>query len=139
MDIRKWLKGAAPSSHSTTPTDGGEDLFGEAAAEHTLVPVASQELPASENGQRPPSDLGRDHPNQVMLQQYPVSIFGSKKRAFVSSWYHKRDWLEYSVEADAAFCFCCREFNPGRRPSQTPGDTFVAVSFLNWKNAVERD
>ena len=43
---------------------------------------------------------------------YPVTMFGTKPRAFSSKWYSKYSWLEYSVKLDAIFCYACRLFVP---------------------------
>lgn len=58
-------------------------------------------------------DLGnRDTgPRQVKFKSYPQDSFGVQKRAFNNSWYEKHNWLEYSVNQNAAFCFPCRVSN----------------------------
>ena len=48
-------------------------------------------------------DLGDDGPKQHILQSYPTSVFGKRKRNFHAAWYDKWEWLEYSVKSDAAF------------------------------------
>lgn len=96
--------------------------------------------PASLNatsGRAPIDDLGTDQPNQTVLQQYPASIVSYRMRSFVAAWCHNRDWLEYSVKANAAFCFCYLRCSSHRR-SQTL-DVFVSLGFPNWENATERD
>ena len=47
---------------------------------------------------------------------------GSKKRSFNPDWFKNYDWLEYSVERDAAFCFPCRHFSTGSGRAE---DTFT--------------
>jgi len=42
------------------------------------------------------------------IMNYPVTILHGKKRSFNSQWFKKYQWLEYSKEQDAAFCFPCR-------------------------------
>ncbi|CAI5669123.1 unnamed protein product [Oreochromis niloticus] len=49
-------------------------------------------------------------PRQVKLKSYPHDTFGTQKRAFNHSWFEKHNWLEYSVNQNAAFCFPCRVF-----------------------------
>lgn len=49
-------------------------------------------------------------PNQVKLAQYPMSYFKFQMRALNSKWYDSFDWLEYSIDKDAAFCYSCRLF-----------------------------
>ena len=40
--------------------------------------------------------------------KYPSRSQGSRQRSFHEKWYDEFDWLEYSIELDAAFCYCCR-------------------------------
>ena len=77
------------------------------------------------------SELGTDKPKQVVLKKYPVKMFGAKKCKFSSSWY-LRDWLEYSVEKDAAFCYACRKFKLVSLDA-----TFSIKGFNDWKHAIE--
>lgn len=44
-----------------------------------------------------------------------------------------RDWLEYSVKADSAFC--CRKYNVGT----SRVDAFVITGYCNWKHSSETD
>ncbi len=76
------------------------------------TPTPIDHLPSCSNSCTPgpprvPSDLGEDKPNQVKLRRFPLRLC---YRSFVASWYTTREWLEYSVEADAAFCFPCRKY-----------------------------
>ncbi|XP_065322484.1 uncharacterized protein LOC135929708 [Gordionus sp. m RMFG-2023] len=67
--------------------------------------------------------------NQIKLNNYAKKdIHG--QRSFQKSWYRGRDWLEYSVEAGAAFCFPCRKY------LCNPSDEFGQTGFRNWKNAL---
>ena len=55
-------------------------------------------------------------------------------RCFRSQWYEKYNWLEYSVDKDAAFCFSCRNFsivNTGQSK-----DTFSVSGFTDWNKAL---
>ncbi len=61
--------------------------------------------------------------------------FQWQEMCFVSSWYTNQDWLEYTVNADGVFCFCCRKFNVGT----SHVDAFVKAGYRNWKNANETD
>ena len=99
----------------------------------------------------PPSDLGtlQSGPSQPKLKRYELKLqyvcikcssmyfefdrYPQKecKRNFNSDWYHRRDWLEYSIERDAAFCFPCRMFG-GRETS------FTTIGFSSWNKATER-
>ena len=53
-------------------------------------------------------------------------------RDFNSNWYNEMPWLEFSLEAKAAFCFCCRNFG-----TINYEDTFTRKGFQNWKTALE--
>lgn len=39
-------------------------------------------------------------------------------------------WLEYSIQKDAIFCYPCRVFGTTTNKSE---DTFVSTGFRNWK------
>ena len=41
---------------------------------------------------------------------FPKSTFGEKSLRFQEKWYDLHDWIEYSVEKDAVFCFYCSLF-----------------------------
>ena len=124
MDIRKWLQGATATQPPPTPppteNEGNapsSSITGTTSEELEPCSSTSQYTPASQAhppaaanvsaGDQPIDDLGTDQPNQIVLKQYPYSILTGRRRSFVSAWYHNQDWLEYSVKADAAFCFCC--------------------------------
>ena len=132
MDIRNWLKGktqqkSAAKENADPPPDEEHEEDSESSETMPVVagssntPAAPAEpapattsttassSPLSQTAS-PPEDLGAEAPNQVKINKYPTTIFGGKKRSFVSSWFHGRDWLEYSVQTDAAFCFPCRKF-----------------------------
>ncbi|XP_065320170.1 uncharacterized protein LOC135927868 [Gordionus sp. m RMFG-2023] len=77
-----------------------------------------------------PGDLGQNKPNQIKLNNYAKKDIHGRQRSFQKSWYRGRDWLEYSVEADAAFCFPCRKYLCNL------SDEFGQTGFRNWKNAL---
>jgi len=67
-------------------------------------------------------------------------LFGKTNRYFLSAWYEKWDWLEYSVKVDAAYCCTCRKFSSrclfqsqGRRVDQA----FTLKGYRDWKHATE--
>ncbi|KAF3833304.1 hypothetical protein F7725_026969, partial [Dissostichus mawsoni] len=120
-----------------------------------LTPPAREDVPAAAGascstisarmGQQPPpappfnatapDDLGTEGPAQVILQSYPVRIINGQKRTFTKNWFNGRKWLEYSVVADAAFCFPCRKFNTGC--SANADKAFTQTGFCNWKCATD--
>jgi hypothetical protein len=57
-------------------------------------------------------------------------------RSFTETWYKRFDWLEYSVEKDAAFCFYCYLFKPPIIGNYG-NDTFTKKGFVNWRNGLE--
>ena len=151
MDIRKWFK-KPPSDSVTSPDvvsatgEGGQQSEPDPAASSSAEPDAGssnrvEATPCSRSSapvgpQLPvgcvPADLGIDKPKQVILKTYPERMFGSRKRSFSSSWYLNRDWLEYSVERDAAFCYACRKYK-----SVSSDATFSSKGFNDWKHALE--
>lgn len=56
---------------------------------------------------------------------FPRSKFGASDYRFQESWYSKYDWIEYSCEKDAAFCFHCRLFG-------TSGELFWGISSFSF-------
>ncbi|XP_074300401.1 uncharacterized protein LOC141631660 [Silene latifolia] len=67
---------------------------------------------------------------------FPQTLEGTKKRRFKAYWYNQYDWLEYSEQNDAAFCFVCYLF---RDSTSSPGnDSFVDGGFRKWRKALER-
>ena len=53
-------------------------------------------------------------------------------RSFQHKWFMQHPWLEYSSEANAAFCFACRVFNCGASKE----DTFTTTGYCDWKHAL---
>ena len=43
-------------------------------------------------------------PCQPAGHNFPEKFQSGQMRAFIETWYKRFDWLEYSVEKDAAFC-----------------------------------
>ncbi|POO02586.1 Zinc finger, TTF-type, partial [Trema orientale] len=55
-------------------------------------------------------------------------------RRFNSAWFDEyRNWFEYSIKKDAAFCLCCYLFKQNIRDHQGGGDSFTSERFSNWK------
>ncbi|XP_050906241.1 uncharacterized protein LOC127119919 isoform X2 [Lathyrus oleraceus] len=72
-------------------------------------------------------------PFQPKKQTFPQRKIGSGLRRFCPSWYIEYgNWLEYSIEKDAAFCFCCYLFKSDFG-KHVGGDSFVTEGFSNWK------
>ncbi|XP_042396865.1 zinc finger MYM-type protein 1-like [Zingiber officinale] len=62
---------------------------------------------------------------------------GKDNRCFREVWFKDRDWLEYSVSKDAAFCFWCYLFRPSNI-GFGGDDVFTRSGFINWKKAIEK-
>ncbi|CAI6377654.1 unnamed protein product [Macrosiphum euphorbiae] len=79
-------------------------------------------------------DLGdlNSGPMRPILKAYPKTQFGLQKRAFSSAYYQNHDWLEYSLEKDAIFCYACRLFSNSSGHNE---ETFTTLGFKNWKKA----
>lgn len=130
-------------STSTTTTSHSKEL------EQPQLPISNNGDPPPPTGaarvhlprmghlqQQPPADLGDDdivEPAQVRLKQFPKKQQHTNdcKRSFSANWYNQRDWLEYSVKADAAFCFPCRKFGGN-------DSVFTTVGYTNWKHANDK-
>ncbi|KAH7663320.1 Ribonuclease H-like protein [Dioscorea alata] len=75
-------------------------------------------------------------PCQPVGHNFPRKQQGKDLRSFKELWFQKFDWLEYSVEKDATYCFCCYLFKQPR--SDKLGiDAFTKTGFSNWKKAME--
>ncbi|XP_042396805.1 zinc finger MYM-type protein 1-like [Zingiber officinale] len=61
---------------------------------------------------------------------------GKDNRCFREIWFKGRDWLEYSVSKDAAFCSWCYLFRPSNI-GLGGDDVFTRSGFINWKKAIE--
>ena len=70
--------------------------------------------------------------------KYPVRDPTSKKTtSFHASWYRQFPWLEYDVEKDAAFCYCCSKFSSNTTAS-CAALTFTQTGYTNWASALDR-
>ncbi|CAI6373968.1 unnamed protein product [Macrosiphum euphorbiae] len=77
------------------------------------------------------ADLGNKDsgPCRPILTEYKKIKFGTQQRSFRSQWYNECDWLEYSVQRNAAFCFVCRTFG-----SENSGENiWIKSGFNNWQ------
>ncbi|KAG5585111.1 hypothetical protein H5410_045545 [Solanum commersonii] len=71
-------------------------------------------------------------PCQPQTHQFPQTDFFGTPRHFVYTWFDKyRDWLEYSISADAAYCLPCYLFQ-GENINQGDGNVFSTKGFTNW-------
>ncbi|XP_034065943.1 zinc finger MYM-type protein 1-like isoform X2 [Gymnodraco acuticeps] len=81
------------------------------------------------------TDLGdrESGPSQPILPDYPKMVFRKQRRSFSSEYYKTYTFVEYCKEADAMFCFPCRQFqcSSGYRDS-----AFLTNSVRDWKNVL---
>ena len=56
--------------------------------------------------------------SRLIGHSFPKTQFGPDWRSFLDAWYDKFDWLEYSVEKDAAYCFHCFLFKSSSNSTQ---------------------
>ena len=75
-----------------------------------------------------------ESPSQPILKEYKKTMFGAVSRSFNKSWFTGRPWLEYSLSANAAFCYCCRAFS-----NSSTSDQWTNIGFINWKGAMEEN
>ena len=86
-----------------------------------------------------PEDISKgelDSPVQPKLHTYPWKYFGmnkSVKRRFQSSFFAEFPWLEYSVQQDAAYCFCCRYWS--KESSPFGHQIGKPTGFSDWQHA----
>jgi hypothetical protein len=90
------------------------------------------------SSERCPADISQtsqDLPAQPRLTVYPTD---SENRSFQVRWYTNRDSLEYSVERDAVFCYCCRHFSQFgmRARKRIQRDAFTTCGYNIWKRAL---
>jgi hypothetical protein len=75
-------------------------------------------------------------PCQPIGHKYKRTPFGKagRLRSFHDSWFKNHgDWLEYSVDKDAAFCFYCFLFKQSKAHNFGI-ESFTKVDFKNWKD-----
>src|SRR6218665_1979315 len=94
--------------------------------------------------QKFPEDISNSilhSPVQPKLHLYPWRYLGctkSVKRRFQSSFFAEFSWLEYSVQQDAANCFCCRYWGKESSPLAAPtGFLTGSVQQVNKDNILE--
>jgi len=78
------------------------------------------------------SQCPADGPAQPKLTRYPTKTQAGAHRSFRVRWFSHYDWIEYSQQADAAFCYACRHFPAVGLTSDV---AFTSKGFSNWKKA----
>ncbi|KAK1381920.1 hypothetical protein POM88_019655 [Heracleum sosnowskyi] len=79
----------------------------------------------------PHDDIISDPALRKPINSYEQGIRDDVRRKYLLV---DREWLEYSVSQDAAFCFYCYLFGDIKRKDQV----FIKPGFRNWKKAIEK-
>ena len=66
---------------------------------------------------------------------FPKRSYSDRGRSFNPSWFSQYNWLEYSLQKDAAFCFPCRWFGASSIGRSRPETTFTITGFRDRKHA----
>ena len=137
--VRGMTQTNTPSSPCTSPNSPPIKAFGVNGSDEPLnAPSKQCNDPAPQSTDSPPPDIAMsvfDGPVQPKLNKYPLSQFGTQKRAFSSTSYDRYPFIEYSVCADKIFCFACRFFPPS---SGNAEEVFVKSGFHDWKKLSAR-
>ena len=86
-----------------------------------------------------PDDLSKSkqhEPTQPKLSVYPWRFYGNDKtlkRRFQTSFHSEYPWIEYSIQQNAAFCFCCRFWGNQSSPFSEP------KGFTDWKHSTGKN
>ncbi|XP_067229513.1 uncharacterized protein [Chanodichthys erythropterus] len=105
-------------------TDGETEAESDTPTEEPCVSTSSGPSDISKSREEPPV--------QPMMNIYPRTLMGDRRRSFKAAWYHIHPWLEYSKQSDSVFCYACRHFSPPK-VSETVFDS--KLGFNNWKKA----
>ncbi|XP_041995992.1 zinc finger MYM-type protein 1-like [Salvia splendens] len=148
-DLRQFISKKRKSRASNTPASSTPALIDNVSPSNTSVSSREKELiydveyvpqyPRKRKDimEYPPHE--RDavrrayilrKPCQPKNHKFPRKEIGGSRR-FMTSWYDKWDWLEYSMEEDAAFCFVCYLFK-NEVGLNAGGDAFVNKGFKSW-------
>ena len=94
---------------------------------------------SSGSGHGSPKDIAQSpcfSPAQPIKTRYPSTMFSNVSRCFNPAWFKSFQWLEYSVEKDACFCYPCRLFGSVNAiGSSRPETAFTSTGFKDWKHA----
>lgn len=115
MDIRKWIKKKEPTETATTSGSELQKSSVDTDSAGLLTPLKNTQ-PAKSKDSPSPSSVPED--------------LGKSQSRFVSSSV-QREWLEYSEQADSAFCFPCWKFGGS-------DSVFTSTGFSNWKHATDK-
>jgi hypothetical protein len=92
------------------------------------APISSYTINDQDSVRRAYIAMGRCQPKMKTLN-FPHHECGGKHR-FNPKWFDEFNWIEYSVQRDAAYCFVCYLFKD--TCNFAGGDAFVNEGFRNW-------
>ena len=86
-----------------------------------------------------PSDISQDKNSNLARLNYNRSCL--KKdihgKTFSFNWYVSYEWIEYSIEKQAAYCFCCRHF-PNSKTTTTWSNSKGFATWNKGKTAADK-
>ena len=126
------LSASGCSASYSQPSHEPSNLSDFSLSESQVTNVSTLDLESSPVTHMPPCDIAQnkgESPRQPTGIRFPSRAYGSTNRSFQAQWYQEYEWLEYSIERDAAFCFPCRFFGVA------PDHTFTSTGFRDWKHA----
>ena len=117
---------------SDKPVGEGGEVISSSLSESSSTLQNRTLCPTSTTKMVSPNDLSDKNGNIAHQPEIDKCIKDGGGRHFCNEWYKRFDWLKYSVEKDAVFCFPCRVFG-----NTHPGATKLTVEgYSNWKHAV---
>ncbi|KAL1425446.1 hypothetical protein MTO96_003524 [Rhipicephalus appendiculatus] len=128
---------ACPSSSMHMDSESDELSASCAARDEpdSATEFTASDVDVDHAGQSDISKFKTEQPTQPILNPFPSKKYGKLSRSFNSDCYRLFPWLEYSAQADAAFCYPCRMFSTGANEKSA----FVNGGYSNWKKALEKD
>ena len=98
-----------------------------------LIDTTEKSVASVSATEQTPSDIAPNagHPPCQPLIRFPTTDITGKQRSFNAQWYKLYDWIEYSVQKDAVFCYPCRLF----QSSGMSHNTFTVTEYRDWKHA----
>ena len=75
--------------------------------------------------------------NKAVGHKFKKTLKGAISRSFQAHWLDKFDWLEYSVEKEAAFCFYCYLFKKPSHACRLGNDVFTKDGYTRWKTGLD--
>lgn len=135
----KRPKGASCETNPSSSTNPGSPI-NPSSPKRTKLDGILANLPA-DPGLRPPiltyDPNFRDEIRRAYLQKGPCqpkdhNFPQTNKRRFIPRWFDEYDWLEYSIEKDAAFCIYCYLFKA--KFYKHGSDAFTSQGFKDWKH-----